>query len=374
MINQKRILIVLNSAWNIYNFRLPLMRFLRDEGYTVIAIAPKDGYETKIEAEGFQFYHLNLSSKGINPFSDLRTLWQLYKFYRAFSPFCILHYTVKPNIYGSIAAFIAGVKSIATVTGLGTLFISKSFAFTIGRFLYYIAFKFTNKIFFQNHDDLQLFLHMGLASKNKVSVIPGSGIDTSFFAPIKEDLQERPFIFLLIARMLWDKGIGEFVEASTILKDKGYKCQFWLLGDSNANNRSVIPKETIQNWEKKEIIKYIEPTDDVRTYISKAHCIVLPSYREGLPRTLLEAASMEKPLIATNVPGCKDVIENGLNGFLCEVKNSNDLAKAMLKMYYLTKVEKMEMGKYSRLKVCREFDETLVFAHYLSTIEKITQN
>lgn len=370
----KRILIVLNSAWNIYNFRLPLMRFLHTNGYEVIAIAPKDGYEHKIVEEGFRFHELKLSAKSTNPFKDFQTCWQLFNLYKNLQPSCVLHYTVKPNIYGSIAAYCSGTTSIATVTGLGTLFLSNNFASRIGRWLYRVAFWSASKVFFQNLDDLNLFVSSKLVSSAKSMYIPGSGIDTKKFSPSKIEIPDKPFIFLLIARILWDKGIGEYIEAARILKKNGCIAEYWLLGDSNADNPSIIPQQMLLGWKKEGIINHINPVDDVREYISKAHCVVLPSYREGLPRTLLEAASMEKPLIATNVPGCKDVIENELNGFLCEAKNSQQLAKAMLRMYSLPKLELAKMGEYSRVKVCREFDETFVLSRYLDNIKRITKN
>lgn len=370
----KKILVVLNSAWNIYNFRLPLMRFLREQGYDVIAIAPKDGYEEYIKKEGFEFHEIELSPKGVNPFADIRTIFQLYKLYKNLSPLCVLHYTIKPNIYGSLSAKMAGAHSISTVTGLGALFISEGITSKIGRFLYRAAFKFPKKIFFQNNDDRMLFDAIGIAPSDKTGIIPGSGIDTVKFS-LPDSLEgkdtTRPFIFLLIARMLWDKGIGEYVEAAKIMRSKAINAEFWLLGGLNVQNPAAISKEQMVQWQTDGVVRYFEPTDDVKSFIASSDCVVLPSYREGLPRTLLEAASMQKPIIATDAPGCKEVVMQGVNGFLCKIKDADDLADAMVRMTQLGEPQRVGMGQAGRHRVETEFSQDAVNRIYFDFIKQL---
>lgn len=374
-----KIAVVLNAAWNVYNFRLPLMRFLRDSGYDVIAIAPKDGYEERIKAEGFEFYDIKLSPKGVNFFVDFLTILQLRKLYKQISPSCILHYTVKPNIYGSIAAISVGIPSVATVTGLGTLFISESFASKVGRFLYKFAFMFSKKVFFQNMDDLKLFMELNLVDKKKTLIVPGSGIDTNKFRPFGKGndiscANINNFKFLLIARILWDKGISEFVEAAKLVRERSSNVEFYILGSFVDDSPAAIPRKIFNEWAADGIIKYLGSTDDVAKNILNCDCVVLPSYREGLPRVLLEAASMQKPIIATDVPGCRDIVDDGVNGLLCRIKDAEDLANVMQRMVSMSEEERLSMGLQGRLKVQSMFSMDIVCSIYLNTIDGVLKN
>ena len=367
-----KIAVVLNAAWNIYNFRLPLMRFLRDSGYDVIAIAPKDGYEERIKAEGFEFYDIELCPKGTNPIKDLKTVFALFGLYKKLQPVVVLHYTAKPNIYGNFAAFLANVPAVNTVTGLGTLFLSDSLSLKIGRFLYRLAFLSSAKVLFQNPDDMKLFFDTGLVKPEKTGLVHGSGIDESHFYYSKKEHSGSPFVFLLVARMLKDKGVLEFVEAARELKGKGYNAVFRLIGSAEAKNPTAIGIDEITEWEKEGVVEYMGQTDDVRSAIVESDCVVLPSYREGLPRTLLEAASMGRPMVATDAPGCRELVFDGVNGFLCKIKDSKDLSLAMEKMLLASDEERMAMGRYSREMICDKFSSLKIAEAYFETIKKIS--
>ncbi len=369
----KTIAIVLNTTWNIYNFRLSLMKFLKKNGYEVIAISPRDEYVEKLNQEGFKWFNLELDNDSTNPIKEFKTIYDFYKIYKKANPDIILQYTIKPNIYGTIAATFLKIPVINNVSGLGTIFINNNLSSKIAKFLYKISFKYPKKVFFQNHHDKELFIKNHLISPTKADVIPGSGIDTKKFKPhiIKKDNKE--FKFLFIGRLIREKGIEEYIDAiRDIKKDKKYSyVKFEIVGDFYPKNPSAISKKYFYSLEKRGWFEYKGFTDDIKGYIEKADCIVLPSYREGLSKTLLEAASMQKPIITTNVPGCKDVVEDGINGFLCQVKNSHDLKEKMIKMLNLPFQKRLQMGKKGREKIITEFSEELVFHKYLSCIKNI---
>lgn len=361
----KKIVICLNTSWNIYNFRLNLARTLKDIGYEVILIAPYDKYSEILKQE-FEYHDLYINNKGTNPIEDLKTLLELYKLYKNIKPDIVLNYTIKPNIYGNIACSLLGIKTINNISGLGTVFIRESIITKIVNWLYKYSLGKSSKVFFQNNDDKELFIMNKLVQKDKCDLLPGSGIDTNKFIPIEFKKEDETFRFLLIARMLWDKGVGEYVEASKILRNENI--EFGLLGYLDVSNPSAIQKEQMSIWEKDSLIKYYGSTDDVKKFIIQTDCVVLPSYREGISMTLMESASLSKPLIATNVPGCKDLIDDEINGFLCEVKNSQDLANKMQKMINLNLNQRIAMGIAGREKMIKEFDESIVIAKYLETI------
>jgi glycosyltransferase involved in cell wall biosynthesis len=295
----------------------------------------------------------------------------LYWIYKKVRPDVILHYTIKPNIYGTIAASLLGIPVINNVCGLGTMFLKDNLVSRIAITLYRIAFRFPKKIFFQNEDDKKLFIKKGIVSKKICGLLPGSGINAKHFTPSRKTQSSQTFTFLLISRLIYDKGIVEYIKAIETLKKDGVPAKFQILGQIDEEHKRGIPAEKIQNWIEQNQIEYLGTTDDVRSYIEKADCIVLPSYREGTPKTLLEAASMSKPIVATNVPGCNNVVRNGKNGYLCKLKDASDLAFKMKLMYSQDDQTRNEMGRYSREYVKKKFDEKIVINKYISAIETI---
>ena len=352
-------------------FRLNLIHKLQEAGYDVIAIAPYDEYSDRLAIEGVQHISVNIDNKGTSPLEDLKLIKDLYAIYKEIKPDIILQYTIKPNIYGSIAARLADIPVINNITGLGTVFLNEGFLQKITKILYKISFKRVEKIFFQNSYDKQLFFDNDLVDKLKVDLLPGSGIDTKKFIPQTDVQENNKFIFLLIARIIRDKGIIEYVEASKLLNTKYNNVEFQLLGQLGTINKSAINKEEVENWQNKGIINYLDSVDDVRSYIAQVDCIVLPSYREGTSKTLLEAASMAKPIITTDVPGCNNIVSDGVNGLLCKVKDSVDLAAKMEIMINLSEDERETMGKNGREKMIDEFEEEIVIQKYLDAIEII---
>ncbi len=367
----KKIVIVSNTSWSLFNFRLNLARFLKQSGYEVSLIAPSDDYSSKLERE-FNFYDIKINSRGKNPLEDIKTFINFYRLYKQIKPDFALHFTIKPNIYGSFAAGILGIKTINNITGLGKIFMNKSLTTNIVRLLYKYSQTRVFKIFFQNKEDFNEFLKNKLVAEDKCDLLPGSGVDTKRFSPIKTYKNTSIFIFLLIARLMWDKGIGEYIGAAKNIKKIYNNVEFRLLGFLNNHDDDSLNINHIQKWSDEGLVNYLGVSNDVKLEISEADCVVLPSfYAEGTPRSLLESASMAKPIITTYNVGCKDVVDNGINGYLCEIKNVDDLTEKMEMILNLSEEDRIVMGQAGRKKMLLEFDETIVLNKYLSEIKAI---
>ncbi len=367
-----RIAIVINTSWNIYNFRMSLLKALLAEGHEVVAVAPADAYTPHLRAVGCQFVQVDMDNSA-NPFKDMLLAWRLYRAYTRVKPDVVLHYTVKPNIYGTLAAHWAGIPAISNVSGLGTVFIARDYVSDIVIQLYRYAFRFPSKVFFQNEDDRGLFLEQGLVQKEITELVPGSGIDLQKFMPVPGFSRNSPFIFLMVARVLYDKGVREYVEASRLVRETYPQARCQLLGMIDERSRSGVKRQQLEKWINTGVIEYLGSTDEVSRVIAKADAVVLPSYREGTSRALLEAAAMGKPLIATDVPGCREVVEHGVNGFLCQVRNAADLAAKMLQMLQTDEKAVEQMGRSSRAIAETRFDDRFVIAKYLKAIDAVSR-
>jgi len=366
----KNIFIIANTSWYIYNFRLSLIEKLQGSGYKVTVIAPFDDYSIKLENNGAYFLPISLNRKGLNPFLDLMVIVKLLFTFKSEKPDLVLTYTPKINIYASIAAHLLGIPVINNISGLGTAFIRKNIITLISTVLYKSALSKSKKVFFQNNDDLKYFTDHKIVSNALAERIPGSGVDVDKFRPVDTKCNNGNFVFLLVARMLWDKGIGELIDAMKILKPEYPYIECQLLGFLDQGNPSAIPGETLMQWEQEGVSKYLGSTDNVLEYMINADCIVLPSYREGVPRCLLEGASLAKPIITTDAVGCRDVVNDGVNGFLCRIKDSIDLADKMKKMINMSAEEIGTMGSNGRKKMVAEFDEQTVIDRYMNQIGK----
>ncbi|MBX2900999.1 MAG: glycosyltransferase family 4 protein [Cyclobacteriaceae bacterium] len=365
-----KIAIVLNTSWNIYNFRLNFVHSLLKKGYEVHTIAPHDQYTHFLVEAGCIHHDVKMDSRGANPLKDIALTVELWSIYRKVKPAIILHYTIKPNVYGTLAASMLGIPTINNVCGLGTVFLKDNLVSAFAMMLYKLAFRFPKKVFFQNSDDLALFLNKKLVPAKSADLIPGSGIDISRFTPV-EFKRNSTFTFLLVSRLITDKGVLEYVEAVKKLKEKGVKARFQILGAKDPQHARGIKLSVIDTWIETGTIEYLGTTDDVRNFISGADCVVLPSYREGTPRTLLEAASLSKPIVATDVPGCHHVVKHNHNGLLCQMKDAEDLAQKMEQMLQFDNVTLETLGQNGRKKVELEFDERIVIDKYLGAIEQL---
>lgn len=367
-----KILLIGNTTWSFYNFRMHLIKNLIGLGHQVYILAPRDSSADKLnEIPGCVLLDINVSRKGINPISEILLFFTMYSKIKEIKPDLIFNYTIKPIIYGSVASWLAGVRNIAVTTGLGYIAINKNIISTISRYLYKLSLIFSDEVWFLNEDDQAYFISLRLVDKDKTKILPGEGIDVEHFSNRHfQPLFSESFSFLLIARMLSDKGIFEFVEAGRRIKNCFSECKFTLMGEVDAGNPNSITKEKLEEWIEEGVIDYLPFEHDVRPFINKANCIVLPSYREGIPRTLLEASAMSKVVIASNVPGCKDVVIDGQTGFLCAPKNVDSLVEICTYVLGLKPSELLLIGSNGRNHVTNKYANEIVFDFYKKAIIK----
>lgn len=363
-----------NISWSVYNFRADLLKTLKKNGFDVHVTASRDDYSSRLIDLGFTFHELGVKNNATNPIEDFFLIFKYYFLYKKIKPDIILHNAIKPNIYGTIAAGILGIPTINNISGLGTLFIKRSFSTRIAKFLYWFSQKFAKVVFFQNPYDRDLFLKEKLISKHIVDVIPGSGVDTERFKPFKNtDRNTSNLQCLFVGRLLVDKGILEFVGAAKLLKQKYPNVDFNILGPFYEDNSTTISKTSLEDWLKEGFVRYLGTTDYVEEVFSKNDFLVLPSYREGLSKVLIEASSMALPIVTTNVPGCKDVVIDGVTGYLCAPKSTEDLALKIEKMIKLNNIKRMDLGLRGRKRAKEVFDVKIIIDKYLNTIEKVLQ-
>jgi len=312
-----------------------------------------------------------MNNKGTDPFEDIKLTLDFYRLFQKIKPVVSLHYTIKPNIYGTLAAKMAGVPVINNVSGLGTVFLDNGISSKIARMLYRFSFLFSEKVFFQNKHDRILFLKKHLVNADKTDCLPGSGIDTNKYIPIKHAIDKKKVQFLFVARLLKDKGLFEYVDAARTLKKRYPEVEFAILGPFYPGNPTAVSEEAVARWEREGTIRYLGETDNVESFIAKSDCVVLPSYREGLSRVLLEASIMARPIITTDVPGCKELVDEGFNGYLCKVKDPCDLAEKMETMLLLEDIDRVNMGLHGRQKIIHEFDEKIVIDKYKEAIASV---
>ena len=372
-----KVIIALNSSWNLLNFRSGLIRALVAEGYEVVALAPDDAYSNRLSELGCRFVVLPMDNQGMNPLRDFLLFIRFWLLLRRERADVLLAYTVKPNVYGSLAAGLLGIPVMNNIAGLGAVFIKGGWLARLVRGLYRLALRRSAKVFFQNRDDRALFVDAGLVKTEQTDLLPGSGIDlTRFSANEKSSMPStkdvgRPFRFLLIARMLRDKGVVEYVSAAKQIRARWPNVECGLLGFLDVQNPAAISTEEMNAWVAAGDVHYLGVSDDVRQEIAQADCIVLPSYREGTPRTLLEAAAMAKPIITTDAVGCREVVDDGVNGYLCQVRDANDLAAKMHAMLGLSVAERVAMGQAGRKKMELQFDEKIVINKYLQVVDEL---
>ena len=371
MASKQSIAFVANTSWSIYKFRLYLIEQLVEKGFVVYVLAPRDSYTTQFEhLPGLTYLELgHFRGKNISPLEDILLYKELLQHYRTLQPEIIFHYTIKANIFGTLAAAKAGIPAISVVTGLGYAFAGSGFLKSAARILYRNALRNNREVWFLNEDDRHIFIKDRLVQKDRTFILPGEGVDAdSFYAAPFEPGKNDPVTFLLIGRIIRHKGIQEFVQAAGLLQQQGLAVRCQLLGVFDDNNRVAISREEVAEWERRGILTYLGHTDKVPPVIEQADCIVLPSYREGLPLSLLEGASMAKALIAADTPGCHTLIEEGVNGYLCREKDGADLARKMAAYYHLPAAAKRQMGIAGRDKVLKSFTRERIAGIYLDKI------
>lgn len=371
----KTIAITGNYARWVYQFRIGFLRRLQQSGIKVIVIAAADRFEYKFLREKFTFEPVNINFYGNNPADDLQLTRQLYSIYRRHKVDVAIHFTIKPNIFGGLAAKMLGIPSYAVVTGMGHVSNPANGLISwIGLKLYRMALPLHEKVLVLNDRDAKELTKNRMVAPEKLVLLPGEGVDTTFFRPLSDKKMPEYPSFLFSGRLIEDKGIFEFVEAARVLRQKYPQVRFRILGMLDPKGIHSIPVTMVKQWVNEGVIEYLGETIDVRPFLAKSDCVVLPSfYREGLSRLLMEAASMETPIITTDQPGCQEVVEDGRTGLLCKLRDVGDLIDKMEQFILMDKVDRLIMGKNARLKMQRQFDEKRIIQQYFDLLgEKFT--
>ena len=369
----KKLLIAANTSWYLHNFRLPFIRELQTRGIEVVAVAPRDTWSEELERLGVRYIELPMSRRGLNPLVDAGLMRRFLRIFRDERPDFAFHNTIKPVIYGSAAARRAGVRCVVNmIPGLGYVFIGKGAIHRILRplvkMMYKLALRDSHRVFFQNQDDLDYFVDGGIVERSRATVTLGSGVDLERFYFVEPVLTQPGCVFLFVGRLLWDKGVGEFVDAAKDLKRRHDGLRFLLLGRLDPGNPAGVDVKVVEAWEQKGYVEYLGELPDVRPQIAKADVVVLPSYREGVPKALLEAMAMGKPIITTDAPGCKETVVDGRNGMLVPPRDVDGLIKAMEKMI-LDPEARVRMGREGREVASERFDVKEVNAILLDSLK-----
>ncbi len=361
------VLILGNQSRSVCNFWSVLMRHLTEQGHTVLCAVPSDSNPDEVAARerlsqiATRVFTYPLSRKGLNPFADLRTLRELYQLFQRERPDLLFTSTIKPVIYGSLAAKWARIPRIyATITGLGYTFerdsLLKRLIHRLAAGLYRIALNGISGVFFQNCDDVKTFKESGILGENaRILMVRGTGVDTRRFActPLPA-AREGDFVFLFVGRLLVAKGLRAYADAARRVSARNASVRFQILGPQESGPGG-LPREELERWISEGYIEYLGPTQDVRPYLEACHVLVLPSWREGVPTSVMEAMSVGRACIVTDVPGCREVVRNGENGFIVPLNDTDALVHAMEKCVDRYE-ETVRMGMRGREIACAEFD------------------
>jgi glycosyltransferase involved in cell wall biosynthesis len=362
-----KILVLANSCWHIYHYHLALLQFLQQQSYYIVTAAPFDSYLPQLQKAGINAHHnlQHLAPHNRNPWKEGLFFWEIIKLIRKEKPDFILSYTIKPNLYGSLAAKWWGIPILPTVTGLGYAFLHQKGINRLIPHLYRWAFRGLSQVVFQNVDDLNLFVQRRIIKATQGLLIRGSGIDLNWFAPtpiIKTSSQ--PLVFLYLGRLLADKGLRELAAAAQFLRSQNCNIEVWIAGEMQTGYPARIRAEELESWVASDAIRYWSHQEDVRPLLAASHVFVLPSYREGLSRALLEALAMGRPILTTDVAGCRDAVIPGKNGYLVPARDASALAEAMAHFATKTAAELTEMGQVSTQLADAVFSNEVVINAY----------
>jgi UDP-GlcNAc:undecaprenyl-phosphate/decaprenyl-phosphate GlcNAc-1-phosphate transferase len=365
------IAITANTAWHVVNFKSGLIKALQDQGIRVVVFASPDEYVPRLLDLGCHYCELPSHSSRFSPIKDLRALRRYLKLLKQHQPAVLLTFTPKANIYGALAARMRTIPTIANFPHLGDSLASQNWLTPMVSRIYRVALRHPIKVFFQNKDDQSIFLNMGFVREHQVDLLPSAAVNIVKFSPPQSNQSSRPFTFMLAARLLWDRGIAEFVEAASIIKKLRPELKFQLVGLVETDNPSAIPASRINAWESEGIIEYLGATNNVPAQLANADCFVLPSYQKDAHQPLLEAASMALPIITSDATNCRRTIDDGVSGYVCKAKDVDSLIDCMLKMLALPEEERHKMGTAGRNKMKRLFNEQIVFDAYIEAIEAV---
>jgi glycosyltransferase involved in cell wall biosynthesis len=364
-----------NSAWYIYIHRWDAIQFLINHGYNILIIAPEDRAVPAFRHPSVTFIPLAFSNKSLNVFSAVKLYFSLKKLYNLYQPACLFHYAIKANTFGNFAANSAGIPCVSVIIGTGYSFIKTGWLFRVAIFLYRRSLRLAEEIWFMNKEDGALFLQHKLVDPSKMLALRGEGINTGYYDPALFTTKQfkTGFSFITATRFLYSKGLATMAKSIKMLKDKGFDFQFLLVGAPDKHHPDSIPEAVITQWAKQDIYTVIPFSDDVRPWLAKADCFILPSfYNEGLPRCLMEAASMQLPIITTFQQGCKDAIIDGETGFFSRTGDADDLALQMQNMLQMDAQKREKLGVAGRKYMQETFSQEIIFPHYLRVVKKMT--
>jgi glycosyltransferase involved in cell wall biosynthesis len=369
---RRRLLVCAANFHHLLIHRAGLFRALQNQGFEIVVAAPEGRGAAELRQMGVRTEVLPFDPTGISPIGDLMLLRRFRALMKRLKPAAFIAFTVKPNIYGSVAARRVGVPSINNISGLGRVFVSRTLLTRLVERLYRWGFRKSCVVFFENRDDEQLFLERRIVRPDQAVPLAGAGLDLELFSPRRGRRKKgAPFTFLLAARLLWHKGVREFVDAARRVGSEHPDTEFRILGFVEPPGRDSVPEAMLRSWADEGVIDYAGGTADVRPMIAAADCVVLPTfYREGVPRILMEAAAMAKPVIATDMPGCLDAVDHGVTGFICAPKSAQSLAEAMGKMLRLGSDQRQQMGREGRAKMERQFKEEFVHRAYVEALDR----
>ena len=373
-----KIIFFANTEWHLFNFRLTLAKALQAQGHEVLLISPPGEYGARLQALGFRWEPLPMDRKSLNPLQELRLLAYLWRLYRREQPALAHHFTIKCVVYGSVAALLARVPArVNAVTGMGYVFTNDALKARLLRPVVRGLMKLVlngpgARLILQNPDDMTAFDKGGLARPALTRLVKGSGVDLTRFVPRAQPAhaeqvihQAHPTRVVLAARLLWDKGIAEYVEAARQLKAKGLPIRFLLAGAPDPGNPAAIPQATLNGWQAEGLVELLGHVSDMAALFASADMVVLPSYREGLPKSLIEAAACALPLVTTDAPGCREVVTHEVDGLLVPVKDATALANAIERLHQDPALAR-QLGQAARARALREFDERIVIRQTLA--------
>ena len=383
------VVLAINSDYRLYRFRRVLINELLNHGSLVYGVAPRERFAEKLEEIGVRFRHWGMSRTSVNPIRDAVSVGMAFRLMRKIRPTLCHTFTLKPNIYGVIAARLAGIPVIvSTYTGLGHVFTqidgATSSVQRVVRPLVRLASSLSDAVIFQNSDDMELMLELGLVSKSKTRLIPGgSGVTLDEFSPtggqdctlrrlrLQLKITDGSMVMLLGGRMLFSKGVREYVECARELRARGLHVRSFLVGGTDADNPAAISTRQLQRWSDQGYVEYLGEREDIANLLRLADIVVLPSYyREGVPRILLEAAATGKPIVTTDAPGCRDVVDHGVNGLLVAPRDVGSLTNAVERLASDQEYRE-RLGRASRKKALQEFDERKVVSDTLSLYSEL---
>ncbi len=372
-----KIALFANTEWYLFNFRLPLAKALAKAGHEVVLISPPGPYGEKLVAAGFRWIAFPLDRAGTNPLRELQTLFRLATLYRRERFEIVHHFTIKCVIYGGIAARLSGAISVAAVTGMGHVFTTYSRKNRLLRHVVRPLYRFAlgrARVVFQNPDDMRAFLALGLVVERQCHLIRGSGVDTSRFAPNEYHTRDSQGVrVLMVGRLLREKGVAEYVQAAALVKQEFPAAYFALAGEPDPGNPSSISDTTLDQWRRKGDVVLLGQRDDMRALLAETDICVLPSYREGTPRSLLESAACGLPLVATDVPGCREICRDNENGLLVPVRDVAALAAAITKLIE-SQALRRAFGSRSREIAVNEFSEGRVISETMKVYQLAISN